>query len=101
MSALKLVRHSFWRSTQAALCWLRKSKVLQHFVINALRLVKRYQHRRHRGAGQAEAREGPDAEYQEGIEDDVRVTKDGNEVLTQALVKSSEDIEALMATSVA
>ena len=31
------------------------------------------------------------------IEDDVRVTKDGNEVLTQALVKSAADIEAFMA----
>ena len=35
------------------------------------------------------------------IEDDVRVTKEGNEVLTQALVKSSKDIEALMATNTA
>ncbi|MDB0064583.1 M24B family metallopeptidase, partial [Gammaproteobacteria bacterium] len=35
------------------------------------------------------------------IEDDVRVTKDGHEVLTQALVKTSEDIEAFMATGAA
>ena len=34
------------------------------------------------------------------IEDDVRVTKTGNEVLTAALVKSAEDIEAFMATRV-
>ena len=34
------------------------------------------------------------------IEDDVRVTRNGNEVLTSALVKEPEDIERLMATSI-
>ena len=34
------------------------------------------------------------------IEDDVRVTRSGNEVLTSALVKEPEDIERLMASSV-
>ncbi len=34
------------------------------------------------------------------IEDDVRVTRSGNEVLTSALVKEPEDIEHLMASSV-
>ena len=33
------------------------------------------------------------------IEDDVRVTRNGNEVMTGALVKEPQDIEALMASA--